>query len=128
MMGDTRFESFWSEASRTCPYEIMTPDTTVNTRQKILHAAEQCVNGARQGTYGSPEDNFKTIAAYWDNYLVSAHIATTTKKLRPEDVAAMMMLLKIARMTGGTGSIDNWIDIAGYAACGGELAETAHTD
>lgn len=37
------------------------------------------------------------------------------------DVANMMILLKIARGANGKPKEDNWIDIAGYAACGGEL-------
>lgn len=30
-------------------------------------------------------------------------------------------LLEMARGANGTPKADNWIDIAGYAACGGEL-------
>lgn len=41
--------------------------------------------------------------------------------LGPDDVAAMMMLLKIARIATGEPKEDNWIDAAGYAACGGEI-------
>ena len=36
------------------------------------------------------------------------------------DVAVMMILLKIARVASSKKS-DNWVDIAGYAACGGEI-------
>lgn len=39
----------------------------------------------------------------------------------PEDVAALLALLKIARIATGHGKSDNWVDLAGYAACGGEL-------
>lgn len=39
----------------------------------------------------------------------------------PEDVAALLGLLKIARIATGHGKSDNWVDLAGYAACGGEL-------
>ena len=41
--------------------------------------------------------------------------------IAPKDVAAMMALLKIARIASGTAKPDNWVDLAGYAACGGEL-------
>ena len=34
----------------------------------------------------------------------------------------MMCLLKLARIGSGIYSEDNWTDLAGYAACGGELA------
>lgn len=33
----------------------------------------------------------------------------------------MMILLKTARIAGGSEKADNFIDIAGYAACAGEL-------
>ena len=39
------------------------------------------------------------------------------------DVAAMMILLKIARAATST-KCDHWVDIAGYAACGGEIDGT----
>lgn len=39
----------------------------------------------------------------------------------PTDVAAMMGLFKIARIATGHRKADNWVDLAGYAACGGEL-------
>lgn len=35
----------------------------------------------------------------------------------------MMILLKVARIGSGSRSRDNWIDVAGYAACGGEIVE-----
>jgi hypothetical protein len=38
------------------------------------------------------------------------------------DVAVMMGLLKIARIKTSPAHADNWVDLAGYAACGGELA------
>lgn len=30
-------------------------------------------------------------------------------------------MLKIARIASGNAKEDNWIDLAGYAACGGEI-------
>lgn len=43
--------------------------------------------------------------------------------IKPHDVAAMMMLLKIARIASGQHKDNNWIDVAGYSACGAELQE-----
>ena len=37
------------------------------------------------------------------------------------DVAAMMILLKVARLATSPDKWDNWVDIAGYAALGGEV-------
>ncbi len=43
------------------------------------------------------------------------------QELTPRDVAAMMALLKIARIASGQAKDDNWFDLCGYAACGAEL-------
>lgn len=40
-----------------------------------------------------------------------------------KDVAMMMALLKVARIRSGKGTLDCYVDLAGYAACAGELAE-----
>lgn len=87
------------------------------TRLDCLKAADKCVNGNREQDYGTPESNFKTIAQMWNAYL---H-ALNKPDLEPHDVAAMMSMLKIARIASGHSKDDNWIDLAGYAACGAEL-------
>lgn len=91
------------------------------TREELLFAAKKCVCGDRENEYGSPEDNFKTIAAFWGAYIKQLLPPKMTIDLNPEDVAAMMALLKIARISSGQCKADNWIDLAGYAACGAEL-------
>lgn len=88
-------------------------------RKEVLSLAEQCVNGKREQDYGSPEDNFRTIADMWTVY---KGVSFTTV-----DVAMMMSLLKIARIKNGGGTGDSFVDLAGYAACGGELAELEKT-
>ena len=92
------------------------------TRKEILDSAAKCVLGEREQDYGSPEDNFRTIAALWEVYLRRSAVAPGVElAVFPEDVAAMLALLKIARIASGNIKADNWIDLAGYAACGGEL-------
>lgn len=92
------------------------------TRTEILEAARGCVCGDREEDYGSPEDSFTTIAFFWETYIRARCVGPDTiVEVLPEDVAAMMALLKIARITSGAGKADNWVDLAGYAACGGEL-------
>ena len=89
------------------------------TREEILAAANQCVCGDRDQDYGSPEKSFDMIAALWEPYLrqkCGGHICLTAA-----DVGAMMCLFKLARIATGHGKADNWIDLAGYAACAGEL-------
>ena len=82
-------------------------------RKEILEAAAKCVCGDREQDYGSPENNFKIIAQLWSAY--------SGFEFDAKDVAAMLALLKIARIASGHAKEDNWVDLAGYAACGGEI-------
>lgn len=84
------------------------------TREETLEKAKTCVCGQQQEDYGTPEDNFGMIARLWSRYLGYT--------VNSADVAAMMILLKIARIRTGTGTEDCWVDIAGYAACGCEIS------
>ena len=83
------------------------------TRRECLETAEHMVNGDREHDYGTPEDNFKTIAGLWSVYL--------GKEISSLDVAMLMALMKIARIKAGT-KPDSFVDLAGYAACGAEIA------
>ena len=104
--------------------EMLTGSSTVTimSREAILNHAHRCVCGAREQDYGSPEDSFGMIASFWDAYLSASE---RKKPLTARDVAAMLALLKIARIAVGGPHIDNWVDLAGYAACGGEIEERA---
>jgi len=98
---------------------FLIPDKkTETTREAVLEAAKLCVCGDREQDYGSPEQNFQTIANLWIDYL---NAKSDPLDIEPKDVAAMLALLKIARIASGHAKADNWIDLAGYAACGGEL-------
>lgn len=91
-------------------------------RAEILKAAERCVCGDREQDYGTPEDNFSTVAKMWEVYLGKKCCSLNAELcIVPEDVAAMLALLKIARIASGHAKDDNWVDLAGYAACGGEI-------
>lgn len=83
-------------------------------RADILDAAKHCVEVDRAATHGDAERTFGLIAAYWSSHLDTPVSAT--------DVATMMALLKLARAKGNQAHADNWVDLAGYAACAGELA------
>lgn len=96
------------------------------TRKSILEAAERCVCGDRDQQYGSPEASFEAIADLWGSYLWNKHDLGQQRGvgknfISPEDVAAMMVLFKMARVATGSYKADSWIDAAGYAACGGEI-------
>ena len=95
------------------------------TRDEFLEQARICVCGEREQDYGSTEDNFETVGLLWTIYLRAAHpgIREYLKSnigLSRKDVAMMMSLLKIARAAVGDNP-DNFVDLAGYAACAGEI-------
>ena len=96
------------------------------TREEILNAAKDCVCKSREADYSSPEYSFKAIADLWTDYLRASRIIknddpTVYCCISPKDVAAMMLLFKVARIATGRNKDDNWVDAAGYAACGGEV-------
>jgi hypothetical protein len=84
-------------------------------RADILATASEYVTKDRATTHGDAEDNFRRIADLWNAYLGVDDITSI-------DVAVMLALLKVARIKQNPNHTDNWIDIAGYAACGGEIA------
>ncbi len=91
-------------------------------REMCLDEAKKCVCTDRNQQYGEPEQNFTVIAQLWQTYLQAA-----TKKddieILPSDVATMMVLFKAGRVaTAYQAKADSFVDMAGYAACGCELA------
>jgi hypothetical protein len=84
------------------------------TRKNIIEKVAKAILNDRQYIYGSPEDSFQRISMYWSLYLGIA--------IRPDQVADMMELLKVARRQDQPFHLDNYIDSAGYAILAGELA------
>ena len=81
-------------------------------RTEILNQAIKITTKDRNNTHGEPEDSFRKIAAIWS--------AILDKPIAPYTVALLMAGLKIARAAGKPDNPDNWVDLAGYAACGAE--------
>lgn len=106
--------------------ELKTPtienfaDEQPSTRSDILDRAKKCVCGQREQDYGSPESNFQLIADLWNGYLFPS-LKENKAVISAKDVAMLMALMKIARIRNGGGSGDSFVDLAGYAACGGEI-------
>lgn len=84
------------------------------TGEKVLTKALEIINGERRQTYGDPKDCFERIANFWSYYL--------DKYIRKEDVAMMMILMKVARSKNSYEQ-DNFVDICGYAALADEFYE-----
>ena len=91
------------------------PIKQVWDRAKVLDTAKGYVTKDRAADHGDMEDNFQRIAVYWNAHLGLIDFIKT------EDVAAMMALLKIARIHSNSTHMDNWVDACGYLACGGEV-------
>lgn len=84
------------------------------TRAEILNTALAAVTVDRAATHGNAENGFSLIGALW-----SADLGV---QIGAVDVARLMVLFKMARAKGNPAHADNWVDAAGYAACGGEVA------
>jgi hypothetical protein len=84
--------------------------------ERVCEEALRIQGGDRQQDYGSPTKNFQDIADMWTNYLEITN--GTMPQIHARDVAQMMILMKIARNCHKP-KRDNWVDIAGYAQCGG---------
>lgn len=82
-------------------------------RQDTLHRAAQAVMIDRAATHGDMEDSFDRIAALW-TVLIGVGIS-------PAQVALMMIAFKSVRAWDNPRHDDNFVDLAGYAACGAEL-------
>tara|TARA_Y100000401_G_scaffold59776_1_gene47445 strand:- start:581 stop:856 length:276 start_codon:yes stop_codon:yes gene_type:complete len=86
------------------------------TRDEILQTACDLINGDRAKEYGDAYLNHARIAALWTTY-----VRSKPDDLTPIDVAMMLVLMKVARSIE-TPKDDSFIDIAGYAALAGEMA------
>ena len=84
--------------------------------------AADCLNAAgatirsHVADYGPQRFCFQRIAALWTAMGLNCDGAPVA----PQDVAMAMILLKMARQQHASKD-DNWVDIAGYAACGAEI-------
>lgn len=105
----------------------LAPTKAPVTKADVLNLALEAV-ADRGLNYGSPEDNFSRIARLWNTHLVNAGLlpvevlGDADKGVTAADVAAMMVLMKVARLENQPRHLDSWIDIAGYAACGAVAA------
>jgi len=99
----------------------------VNKRAIILTDAENLINGDRAQSYGPPQASFSRIAKLWAamgfTVKVEAHdMDVVYREPNATDVALALIQLKAARLTASPDHEDSWVDIAGYAGLGGEIA------
>ncbi len=86
----------------------------------VLQEAQDIIHGRRQEDYGHPAVNLQRIADLWTTY-VGGHICFS-----PDDVAVMMIMVKIGRLMNGY-QRDSVIDLCGYAALLERLREDEDT-
>lgn len=91
----------------------------------ILKEANTIIYGDREKTYGHPSKNLETIARMWNAYTSAKN--TDNHQLNAKDVAAMMVLLKTARLANNPEHRDSLVDICGYAALIERCDETPKT-
>ena len=84
-------------------------------REELLDKAKTSTH--RKQEYGKPENSFRTIAKLWEAFLGSR---LDDAGLEEADVALMLALVKVARLSSTLSHEDSWVDLAGYAACGFE--------
>lgn len=80
--------------------------TVLANPENILEEANRIVSGDRRDAYGDAYTACRRVAWMWE--------AILNAKVRPEDVALMMVCFKVVR-EAGKHSRDNVVDIAGYA-------------
>lgn len=88
--------------------------------ESVCEEAQRIQGGDRQQDYGSPAKNFQDIANLWSTYLKVALDIDVDIKAR--DVAHMSIIMKVSRNVHKP-KRDNWVDMAGYAQCGGKVDE-----
>jgi hypothetical protein len=89
-------------------------------REDILKEAEELINGDRAKDYGSASANFCRIKQGWNVIIQSA--LQTHGEVNEGHVAMMMAWVKMSRLCETISHEDSWVDLAAYAALGGELS------
>lgn len=81
-------------------------------KTEILEEANEAV-ASREFTHGECVENNKNIADLWTAYL--------GMPITADEVATMMILLKIGRTKSRKAVKDHFVDMAGYAAIAGDI-------
>lgn len=81
------------------------------TDGELLIEALTITTGERASAYGHPSDNLTRTAS-----LLDAYLRGLDRELTPVDVAAIMILVKLARLQKSPYHFDSLLDIAGYVS------------
>lgn len=109
-----------SLCDQPCGYD--NPPTAADLTKEVLDTLS-----SREGTHGEKQANMQAIADLWNVYIGAN--SELSRPLTGRDVCNMMVLMKIARqMFGDPLHKDHFVDMAGYAAIGGECALAEKAD
>lgn len=91
--------------------------TSLSLSNRILNEASDVVNGARNATYGSPEENHGCTALMMAAYLRRRYAAEGAIDIHIDahDVCIFNILQKVSRLANTPAHHDSLVDIAGYA-------------
>ncbi len=85
--------------------------------EDFIRKAEQLVTVDRNIQHGNKHIVHDKISRLWSSWL--------SFNVTPADVAAMMVLLKLARSSTGDYNADDYVDCIGYASILGEIKHKA---
>jgi len=83
--------------------------------EEVLDEAKDLVGGDRHRDYGDKLINHERIAKLWSTYL--------EKDIRPDQVAIMMGLVKVARSMHNPQKKDTYVDLSAYSAIAYEIVK-----
>ena len=89
-------------------------------KNEVLDKAKGLITNDRCNEYGTPYANFSRIAKMWT--ILLEKVLGEGKQITPAMVANCMVSVKQTRLIQSEGHEDSWVDIAGYAGCGGEVS------
>jgi len=110
------------QSKPTTEFSTSHPLTNAELRAEFLEQVQKLVCADRNETHGDAEDNFRVIAELWNVYIKNSP-GDNCNDLNNKDVAIMMCLFKISRLMSNVNNMENWLDLAGYAACGGGIVK-----
>jgi hypothetical protein len=90
----------------------------MDVRSQVLDEAGRLISGDRRSTHGDYGQEAERIGRLWGALL------SLDGPVPPATVAAMMVALKLARLTTATGrpGLDSWVDAIGYSALGAQIS------
>ena len=120
--GELLRQAMMNAAPASMPYiPPSIAQTNAGRREEFLETVKTFVCKDRNVTHGDAEDNFHVISQLWNVYLHNSKCEPDSQGLNSVDVAIMMCLFKVARLMVNPKNMENWHDLAGYAACGGGI-------